>query len=43
MVVELIGEVLGKAQVNEPLMDGTHLCGVGIDMEWDTTISVGIN
>ena len=36
MMVELIGEVLGEAQVNEPLIDGTYLCGVGIDMEWDT-------
>ena len=36
MMVELVGEVLGKAQVNEPLIDGTYLYGVGIDMEWDT-------
>ena len=36
MMVELIAEVLGRAQVNEPLIDGTHLYGVGIDMEWNT-------
>ena len=36
MIVELIVEVLGRAQVNEPFIDGTYLYGVGIDMEWDT-------
>ena len=36
MITELIVEVLGRAQVNEPLIDGTYLYGVGIDMDWDT-------
>ena len=31
----VITGTLGRAQVNEPMIDGTYLYGVGLDLDWE--------